>query len=78
MSLWKALDYESVSSYTLTFSVRDSHLLGQETKSLTVEVENVNEENWIQASVDTITFNESAVGFNTTTAPGAHELGILT
>lgn len=63
LTLWKPLDYESVSQYTFTFSVRDDHLRGKETKTLTLNVENANEKNWMEASVPSITFKENAVSW---------------
>ena len=61
LSLWKPLDYETVNTYVITFSIRDDFLESIESKSLTLNVENVNEGNWIETSVASVTFKETVV-----------------
>ena len=54
-------NYEERQEYLLTFTVKDQFLTGLQSKELTIQVTNVNEEPVITTSKDIIQFNEDEV-----------------
>ena len=55
------LNYEERQEYLLTFTVKDQFLTGLQSKELTIQVTNINEEPVITTSKDIIQFNEDEV-----------------
>ncbi|XP_052779443.1 protocadherin Fat 4-like isoform X2 [Mya arenaria] len=60
VTLLRSLDFESLSKYTLTFTVNDGYLSSLQSYILVLNVTNVNEGNTITATKTSITFKETA------------------